>query len=163
MTRDKKLTSLASKKSFLKRPMILDLVTRAGKVQICKNLKTRPNWPLWMWAAYYLMAYGDPRYRQKKSLARYSTKVVPLMEAAKREGASIPDDLPPKALSKREGQVMRLYYLMSLTEDDVAKALGIAKCTARSYRRNAMAKIHKLLSSFASYKARKQSMGLVCL
>ena len=109
-----------------------------------------------MWAVFYLMAYDDPRYRQKKSLAQYSSNIVPLLKRAKKEGAFVPDDLPAQALSRREGQVMRLYYLMSLTEDNVGKQLGIAKCTVRSYRRNAVAKIHKLLSSFASYKARKR-------
>ena len=156
MTRNKKLTSLATKKRFLVKAPILDLIAKIGKVQIRRNLKSRPNWPLWMWAIYYLIAYDDPRYRQKKSIAHYAQQVVPFLREAKRMGLPIADDLPPDSLSRREGQVMRLYYLNSLTEEKVGESLGIAKCTARSYRRNAIAKIYKLLASFAGHRAKKQ-------
>ena len=156
MTRDKKLTSLTRKKSFLKKAPILELVTRSGRIEIRRNLNSKTIWTLTMWTVFYLMAYDDPRYRQRKSLAKYANSTVPLLKRAKREGAFVPDDLPAQALSRREDQVMHLYYLMSLSDEKVGNNLFISKHTVRSYRRNAVAKIHKLLSSFASYIREKK-------
>ena len=99
MTRDKKLTTLIRKTKFLKSPTVVDLVVKTGRVQVRHIIKNKPDWPLWMWAMHYLMAYDDPKYRQKKSLAHYFQKVVPLLRVAKKWGLPVSDELPPKALT----------------------------------------------------------------
>ena len=105
-----------------------------------------------VWALYFLSKSNDPRFHQRGQVIYFSKNVIPVLRLEKALGFSTMVRIPKTFLTKRENEVMSLYFFTPLSERAVGRFLGISNSTVRSYKNNALAKIDSLLSSFASYQ-----------
>ena len=67
-------------------------------------------WPVWKWALYFMVRSGDQRIFQKKQIIFFSSEIVPILRLEKALGLSSLKRIPKTSLTKRENEVMFLYF-----------------------------------------------------
>ena len=110
------------------------------------------KWLVWKWALYFLIRNEDSRIFHKKRIICFSNDIIPILRLEKALGFTSFERIPKTSLTKREDEVMALYFFGHLSERAVGRVLGISRGTVRSHKNNALAKVDRFLSSFAGYK-----------